>query len=239
MAKPRKKPVQLTLDSARKLTGQGGWRPGSGRPRGRKTVPHDKRPDHAARYPIHVTWRICDGVPSLRRDYLVKIMRLAFTAASNETYRVVEFSVQGNHLHLLVEAANAVALQRGQQGLGVRLARGLNKKLKRSGKLLSTRYHARALKTPREVRNVLRYVLLNARHHADERGQDLAKHWFDPYSSAAWFDGWKSRLRAHADWRSELVRLPRPTARATTWLLTTGWRKHGLLSVDEVPGRSG
>ncbi len=93
------------------------------------------------------------------------------TAGHREDFRVVHFNVLGNHLHLMV-----------------RLARRINKHLGRTGALFRERYHARALRTPREVRNAIRYVLLNGRHHAAERGQLLAPTWIDPYSSALWFD---------------------------------------------------
>ena len=130
------------------------------------------------------------------------------------------------------------------QGLQVRLARGINRLLQRTGSLFATRYHARPLRTPREVRNALRYVLLNARHHAAERGRQLARDWIDPFSSAPWFDGFHAgpRQRGPAclgsppDWLAFLQRQARPTATARTWLLATGWRRHGLLVPTEVPG---
>ena len=131
------------------------------------------------------------------------------------------------------------------QGLQVRLARGINRLLERTGSLFATRYHARPLRTPREVRNALRYVLLNARHHAAERGRQLARDWIDPFSSAPWFDGFHADPRAPRgsaclgsppDWLAFLRRQARPTATARTWLLAIGWRRHGLLLPTEVPG---
>lgn len=122
-----------------------------------------------------------------------------------------------NHMHLVVEASHREALRHHLQGLAVRLARAINKLLGRKG-------------------NVLRYVLLNARHHAAERGTKLSRYWVDPFSSAPWFDGWRDRVRSDAPWLARLRNRPRPTATARTWLLATGWRKHGLLAFDEVPG---
>ena len=241
---PRKQaPRQLTLDSARKPTGHGGWRPGAGRPRGRKTVSHDARERFAARHPLHVTLRIKSGVQSLRRGKVCATIRAALTAGGHKpTFRVVEFNALHDHLHLLVEADGPQALARGMQGLQVRLARRINRLLERTGSLFATRYHARPLRTPREVRNALRYVLLNARHHAAERGRELARDWIDPYSSAPWFDGFHAGPRSRGpacsppDWLAFLQRQARPTATARTWLLATGWRRHGLLVPTEVPG---
>ena len=228
---------QLTLDRARKPTGHGGWRPGAGRPRGRKTVSHDARERFAARYPLHVTLRVVAGVRSLRRDDVMEIVRSVIAACGRtESFRVVELNVLSNHLHLVVEASSQDALAAGMQSLTVRLARRINRLLGRRGALFATRYHVRVLRTPREVRHVLRYVLLNARHHAAERGQRLSRGWLDPYSTAPWFEGWREPSRSTAPWLVELRSSPRPTADATTWLLTTGWRRHGLLVVDDVPG---
>lgn len=227
---------QLTLDEARKPTGHGGWRPRAGRPRGRKTVGHDARERFAARFPAHVTMRAVDGV-KLRRDDVVDEVRGAIAAGGRRPdFRVVEFNVLGNHLHLLVEADGAETMGRGMQGLAVRLARRINGRLGRRGALFAERYHARILRTPAEVRNALRYVLLNARHHAAARGEKMFRGWIDPYSSAPWFDGWHEPSLSTAPWLMRLRELPRPAAEGTTWLMTTGWRIHGLLRVDDVPG---
>jgi putative transposase len=230
--------VQLRLDQARKPDGKhGGWRPGAGRPRGRKTVSHEPRSTFQPTSPLHVTWRIAEGVRSLRRESVLEVVRTILGKHANrDDFRVVEFNVLGNHLHFVVEAAGRTALARGMQGLAVRLARAINKVLGRSGKLFKERYHARALTRPLEVRNALRYVLLNARHHAAERGEKLYRDWVDPFSSAPWFDGWKAPIRSQAEWLVRLRKLPRPTAQPRSWLLRVGWRKRGLLAFDEVPG---
>ena len=230
--------VQLTLEQARKPDGKhGGWRPGAGRPRGRKKVAHVEREEFKATQPLHVTWRIAEGVRSLRREAVLEIVRTTLGKHANrDDFRVVEFNVLGNHLHFVIEASGKKALARGMQGIAVRLARAINKLLGRTGKLFKERYHARALTQPLQVRNVLRYVLLNARHHAAERGEKLSRYWVDPFSSAPWFDGWKEPIRNDAEWLTRLRKRPRPTARARTWLLTTGWRKRGLLAFDDVPG---
>ena len=133
----------------------------------------------------------------------------------------------------LVEAANSDALARGMQGLNVRIARNLNRLLGREGTLFAERYHARSLKTPTEVRNAIRYVLLNGDHHALESGR-LRTFDVDTYSSGAWFDGW-----ADERWRHHQPDTSRPTAPAETWLLREGWRKGGgpIAFDDTPPGR--
>lgn len=228
--------VQLTLDQARRPVGRGGWRPGAGRPRGRTTASHARRPELAAREPLHVTMRIRGGLASLRRERVMRIVRAAIAAGQRQDFRVVHFNVLANHVHFLVEAVGKIALARGMQGLNVRLARRINRCFRRRGKLFTERYHARALRSPAEVRFAIRYVLLNARHHAAERGQRLAPDWIDPCSSAAWFDGWDRPIDREAWWIRRLDRTPCPVAPARTWLLSTGWRRRGLLAIDDVPG---
>ena len=155
------------------------------------------------------------------------VIRQAIRESHNPTFRIVEFSIQSNHLHFIVEAVGKIRLANGFRGLGRRLVRRLNARFERTGTLVASRYHARALRTPREVRN----VLLNARHHAGNRKLD--RYWIDPCSSGAWFTGWTRPVYGEA---CELARTPKPNADATTWLLTTGWwKQRGALAYDEVP----
>lgn len=206
----------------------GGRRPGAGRKPadGRAGLPHTSRPQTPARHPAHITVRVRPDVPSLRSVRLVREFERSIGRACNRgDFRVVHYSLQSNHVHLLVEAEHRQALARGMIAVGSRLARAVNRIFRRTGPVLSDRYHFRALKTPREVRNALRYVLLNARRHARRLGNAMP---FDPASSGRWFDGWSVGV-AHET-------APRPVARARTWLLAVGWRRHGLIDPADVPG---
>jgi REP element-mobilizing transposase RayT len=235
MGVSRNRSVQLTLDDARPLTGLGGWRPGAGRPRGRTRVAHRRRDRFPARFPIHVTLRVVAGLPSLRRRGALRVIQRAIEAGGHRpNFRVVHFVALGNHLHLLIEASGMEALARGMQGLEVRLARRLNRFFERSGTFFAERYHSRVLRTPTEVRGALRYVLLNQRQHAAREGVRLARDWIDPFSSAYWFDGWRDPVHLREPRQRDLLNVPCPTAPATVWLLTTGWRRAGPLAFDEV-----
>lgn len=166
--------------------GAGGARRGAGRkpsgPRGQ--VPHVARPQFPARHPLHVTWRVDSGPESLRRRRAFHVVRDALIAGADRFgTRIVHFNVLSNHVHLICEARDAAALSKTLRGLGVRIARGLNRLWGRVGPVVTDRYHARELKTPREVNNALNYVVDNARRHGFRfRGPD-------PCSSALWFDG--------------------------------------------------
>ena len=203
--------------------GRGGRRAGAGRkPAGDKPgVSHRSRPIHEPREPVHVTVRVVRGLPSLRCRSMFPVVRRSLAAGSTRAFRIVHFSVQSHHLHLLVEADGVRALGRGMQGLGIRLAKAINGRLARTGAVWADRYHCRALRTPREVRNALVYVLLNRRKHsASGRG-------VDPCSSGQWFPGWKDELRPSSD--------PPPVARPQTWLMSVGWRRAGTISFRDAP----
>ena len=226
--------VQLTLDHARKPSGYGGWRPGAGRPRTRDGVSHDRRDPVSPRHPQHVTLRIVDGLPSLRSDRLAPLIRGSISRSHREGFGIAEFNVEPNHLHLILEAASNEARARGLKGLNASIARQVNKAVGRRGELFDDRYHARSLRTPREVRNALRYVLNNARHH--QLSNYYTPDWIDPCSSAPWFKGWREPVLPDTSWKRALLAEPSPVAEPATWLLRVGWRRHGEIAFDEVPG---
>lgn len=150
----------------------GGRRTGAGRkPVGaRRGVAHRPRPPHDPRCPVHVTLRTGRLPASLRSARVFAAVRDALRRSSRNGLDVVEFSVQSNHLHLLVESSSARSLRSGLHGLTIRLARAINRVLGRGGQVFADRYHARALKTPREVRNALLYVIQNWRKHGGGAG---------------------------------------------------------------------
>ena len=115
--------------------------------------------------------------------------------------------MQGNHLHLIVEVTDAASLSRGMQGLAIRMAKGLNRVMQRSGPVFRERYHAHVLRSPTEVARAVAYVLGNYFRHAAKWGEQVAANAVDPYSSAA------ARECSGAD--PPLVVEPR------TWLLRT------------------
>lgn len=171
-------------------------------------MPHLRRAPLSERHPVHVTIRARPHVFNLRAGRCWRVIRAALGAARERFgMRVCHFSVMGNHLHLLVEAQDRRALGRGMKGLGVRVAKALNRVMSASqgrrvrGAVLADRYHARPLRTPTEVARARNYVLTNAeKHELIRRGAE------DPCSSL-------SPAGASA------TVLPR------TWLLAVGWQR--------------
>jgi putative transposase len=152
----------------------GGRRHGAGRkPNGaRAGVPHLPRPALAARFPVLVTWRM-DGAWNLRSRRCLRVLQRAMYAAGRrEHFRLVHFAIMGNHVHLLVEASDRAALASGMKGLGVSIARRLNRLMGRRGAVIKDRYHARILHSLAQVRNARRYLLDNARRHYGHTAED-------------------------------------------------------------------
>jgi putative transposase len=206
---------------------RGGARKGAGRkPKlGVAGVKHAPRAPLAARFPAQVTMKLRPGLPKLRNKAEHAVLRGAFAKGKDRFgFRLIHYVVLNDHMHFVVEARSRESLRRGAQGLAIRIARALNRLWARKGKVFADRYHDRALKTPREVRNVLAYVMHNARKHAAEGRHVSVPHPIDEYSSAPWFDGFRERFTVKG-----LDVTIRPLADARTWLLTVGWRRHGLL----------
>ena len=229
-------PTQLPLRFENR---RGGSRPNAGRKPspGRRNVPHRARPKHTARHPVHVTLR--SAFRPLRSQHVFPSVAIAVRGATQrdpERFRIVHFSVQWDHVHLIAEASDERSLASGIRSLAIRIARYVNQLVTRRGRLWADRWHARALTSPRAVRNALVYVLANFRKHA----RTPLPAGVDAFSSAVHFDGF----------RDVKVGIPLPragppfhavmaphvaVAEADTWLARVGWRRRGLIRIDEAP----
>ena len=171
---------KMTRQLAPPLERWGGKRRGAGRPRkdGRSGpgVAHVTRAALKATFPLHVTWRMEKDVWNLRSGRCFERLSSAMWASVKPSFRVVHYAVMGNHVHFIVEARDRLALSRGMQGLGIRIARRLNRLMARSGRVLADRYHAHILKTPTETQRARHYLVTNARKHYRVAGAD-------PYAS--------------------------------------------------------
>jgi putative transposase len=169
-------------------------------------------------------------------------LQLAVAAANRrdpDGFRVVQLSVQYDHLHLIVEARDKVSLSSGMRSVAIRIARSVNGLVGRRGRFWADRWHGRVLTSPRQVRTALVYVLANFRKHTRRA---LAPG-IDPFSSGAWFDGWETAAAVSDEVRRVTERAPpvephhefAPVSRPRTWLARIGWRRHGPLRLDEAP----
>jgi REP element-mobilizing transposase RayT len=224
----RREPGQLSLGE---VVTWGGRRVGAGRKRAlRPKVPHEARPAHRRYQPAHVTLRRAKGGPSLRVDRILCVLQEAMRS-NDDRFRITHYSVQADHVHLIVEADSEAhadgGLSRGIRGFVIRVALRVNRLLRRKrGRVWGDRYHHRELTTPSEVRSALVYVLANHIKHGE---YDVGL--VDPFSSGPWFEGWMQVLERPPD--------PSPVAGARTWLLDWGWhRGRDYIYVGEVPRAS-
>jgi len=224
----RSRTGQLAIDFPPPKPGWGGKRAGAGRPKAKNgRVPHARRAPLSRHHPVHVTLRMRPEVYGLRSGRSFRAVETSLRAMQRvRDARFVHYSVQGNHIHLIVEASDRVSLSRRIQGFEVRLAIALNRMMKRPrGKVFADRYHAHILKTPHEVHRALGYVLRNASKHY---GRSTV---VDAYSSAAWFQGWSAPVRI--GWSPLEGRAP-PISAPGSWLLRVGWKKHGPIDAQDV-----
>jgi REP element-mobilizing transposase RayT len=164
-------------------------------------------------------------LPSLRKQLVFGQLRRSLGQTARSWFRIVHSSVQADHVHLLVEADDKSSLSRGVTGVAIRLALTVNGVLGRRGRVWSDRFHARSLKTPREVRNGIVYVLMNAKKHMPDAPN------IDICSSAASFRGWKEPPAIGPPGAGEKPVTEPPG----TWLLGVGWKRHGLIRPKERP----
>jgi REP element-mobilizing transposase RayT len=211
----------------------GGRRDGAGRKRGpHPRDPHRCRQPLSAAHPCHVTLKLRSGIPSLRTVRFVREFERSMRAVRERSrFRVVHYTLQSDHIHLIVEASSGRDLASGMKSIGARVAHAVGRVFGLRGRVLADRFHLHVLRSPREVRNSIAYVLLNARRHLAKSKQRIDPHpRVAPASSGRWFDGWQSHVvksEAHDP----------PVSRARSWLLRVGWRRHGRIAVTEVPGR--
>ena len=228
--------ARTKLQTSLVFSRRGGARAGAGRKRadGRRSAgsAHTPRPRVDGRTPVHVTLRLRRDVPNLRSQLGMQVVWRVFAAARDRLgVRLVHWSVQRDHVHLIVEPQSEKALSRGVQGLCIRLAKSVNRAFARRGRVFADRYHCVPLRSPRQTRNALAYVLLNARHHAASRAEARSSA-LDACSSSPCFEGWTvPRPPTHGPWSATVTH-------ASTWLLRTAWRRHGLINPLEVPGTS-
>lgn len=200
----------------------GGARKGAGRKRKalRPQVSRRGREALSGREPVHVTVRTEPRVPNLRDEPIVGLVLDALSASRDRAgIRLTHFSVQENHLHLIVEPGSTAALSLAMQGLGIRMARTINRILGTRGRIFADRYHARVLRSPAEVRNAVAYVLDNARIHRERQGEHLPVNWRDPCAAGPRCD------ELATDDPAPLRRIDLAVVPPRTWLLREGWKR--------------
>ena len=137
---------------------RGGRRPGSGRKRiHSKGVAHRRREHVNQRTPLHINFKFRAYI---RNKVCLRLLKRAILNARKQGLRILHFSLQTNHIHLIIEATDNESLTSGMRSLTVTFAKGLNK-----GRVQIERYHLHVLKSLRETKNAIYYVLFNQQKH--------------------------------------------------------------------------
>lgn len=233
----RRKPAARQVELG--LRYWGGKRKGAGRPNRSGLRAHVRRPRLDGRAPLHVTLKVNSHIPNLKRQGFFALFREAVLAARERGLRINQYSIQSNHLHLIIETDSNQALERGMKCLSIRLALGVKKRLvlhsarraqldmrsrphspvvQRKAALFRDRYHLHVLRTPTEVKRALGYVTMNEHKHSGVISP------IEIYSSVNLFWRMISALEDKKRFEpltgspiDEICSPPR------TWLLKSGW----------------
>lgn len=205
----------------------GGRRAGAGRPNRTKSVNHMKREAIDVRRPLHLTLRLKEQMPNLRQKRLLKEFQRGIQLAAKQGLYVIQYSLQTNHLHLIVEAKDNEKLARGAQSLASRFAKIIRRLKGGRGSVFVGRYHLRVIRSALQMKRTLCYVLLNSAKH-----QNLIEH-LDFYSSGYTFKHWSKLLgrnftgviRREVDEVRAKLKLVSDVFEARSWLASKGWMR--------------
>lgn len=139
---------------------------GAGRPaihdRGIRHIARDKVTKHTS---LHLTIKIERLKAGLRNKDVLKQLHDSIKKARKIGLRVIHYTLEFDHVHLLVEVDSNQQLAKGMQSFGISFSKGINKIKAQVGKVFKTRYHFRKLKSPNEIKNVIFYILGNSLKH--------------------------------------------------------------------------
>lgn len=93
---------------------------------------------------MHITAHAVAGLPSFRQPSIARIVLAQLNRLNDGRFQIVHFSVQSNHVHLIVEA-DGESLERKMRGFMVSVAKRLNLLLARRGRVWRDRFYSRAI----------------------------------------------------------------------------------------------
>lgn len=114
---------------------------------------------------LHLTIKVRENKADIQNKKILKALHHAIKRARLQRLKVIHYTLEYNHAHLVVEAADNRILHKGMQAFGISLAKAINKMKQAKGTVYKHRYHFRKLRSRREVKNALQYVWGNGIKH--------------------------------------------------------------------------
>ena len=128
-------------------------------------IRHTERPVITRPSSLHLTVKIKSIKADLKNKSILKILKRAILNARKQKLKIVHFSLEYDHLHLLVEASNNIELSKGMQSFGVTIAKAINRRCKLKGGVYKHRYDFRKITSSSELKKVLSYIFNNGVKH--------------------------------------------------------------------------
>ena len=114
---------------------------------------------------LHLTIKVRENKADIKSKTILKALHHAIKRARMKQLRILHYTLEYNHVHLLVEATGNKILHSGMQAMGISFSKAINKIKCLKGSVYKNRYHFRSLKTRRELKNAILYIFNNARKH--------------------------------------------------------------------------
>ena len=139
---------------------------GAGRPaRHDPGIRHTKRPNLKKPTSLHLTVKIKKNKAEIKNKSVLAILKRAIVNARKQGLKVIHYSLEYDHVHLLIEADNNLILGKGMKAFGVTFAKAINRLKKLKGEVYKHRYHFRRISSSKELKNVMNYIFTNGLKH--------------------------------------------------------------------------
>ncbi|MGZ3787001.1 MAG: transposase [Bacteriovorax sp.] len=140
-------------------------------------IRHTSRPFLKKPSSLHLTVKIKKNKAEMKNKSVFSLLKRAILNARRQGLKVIHYSLEYDHVHLLIEAENNHILGKGMQAFGGTFSKAINRMRKLKGGVYKHRYHFRKISSARELKNVMNYIFTNGLKHK------TAKNIVNPYNS--------------------------------------------------------
>lgn len=120
---------------------------------------------------LHLTIKVRENKADIQNKRILKALHYAIRRARLKGLKIVHYTLEYNHVHLLVESVDNKILHKGMQAFGITIAKAINKIKRTKGAVYKNRYHLRVIDSPRQLKNVLHYIFSNGVKHKRTNSQ--------------------------------------------------------------------